>query len=58
MHDLPPRSTAWINYINLFRKVEVPGAGNDCGDCLSHSFHCIDEDIEAREVQESYPRSH
>lgn len=58
MHDLPPRSTACINYINLIKNIEVPGTERDCEDCLIHSFHSIDDDIEAKGVQESYPGSH
>lgn len=58
MHGLPSKSTAYINYINLFRKVEVPGTERNHEDCLVHFFLLINEDMEAKGVQESYPRSH
>ena len=50
MPDHSPRSTSWINYINLFRKVKVTGTAKDLADYLIHSIHFIDEDTEAKGV--------
>lgn len=50
MHNHSPRSTTWINYINLFRKVKVTETERDLRAYLILSFHFIDEDTEAKGV--------